>query len=86
LDAPSARRILARFRTHVDEGRYRILPVQVPQYEAARRWIEELSSPLRVLDALHLAVAAAHDLHVLTSDERLASAAGRVGVRRTLLP
>ncbi len=42
-------------------------------------------TPLRTLDALHLAVAHCHDLQVLTADQGMAEAGGELGVEVTLL-
>jgi hypothetical protein len=86
LDIPTARRILARFDADVLDSLYRIVPVAEREYRLARRWLEALSSPLRALDALHLAAASSNGLVLATCDRDLARAAEHFGVRNKLVP
>lgn len=85
LSAGAARAVLTRFRSHEEAGLYRVSPVEGAHYARARRWIETLRTPLRTLDALHLAVAARLGCVVLTADVQLARAARSLRVRRRLL-
>ena len=54
-------------------------------YEIARDWIGRFATPLRTLDALHLAICSSADGLLLTSDRGLAEAARRFGVRTKCL-
>lgn len=85
LGAAAGRAALAQFRDHEQTGLYRVLPVDGAHYARARRWIERFRTPLRALDALHLAVAAGSGRALLTADVQLAGAARRLRVRRRLL-
>ena len=85
MDAAVARRIFAEFRGHLAESRFNVVPIQAGEYALARGWIEEMSSPLRALDALHLAAASANDLALVTADRALAASARRLGVRCRLV-
>ena len=86
MEAAVARRIFAEFQTHVAEPRFRVVPIQAGEYSLACQWIEGLSSPLRALDALHLAAAFTNDLVLLTADKILAKSAKYFGVKHKLVP
>lgn len=85
LSAASARAALAQFHAHQSEGFYRLIPIERSHFDRARRWIETLRTPLRTLDALHLALAADSGSVLITADVRLARAASSLRVRRRLL-
>ena len=86
LAPAAARRIFALFQQHLAEPRFRLVPIQAAEYRLARQWIEALSTPLRALDALHLAAASNQGLNLLTADRVLAEAARTLGVRCRLVP
>ena len=86
MDAPSAHRILAEFKRHLSESRYHIIPIQAGEYTLAGEWIEDFTSSLRSVDALHLAAASNNNLTLLTADKILAGAARHFGVKRQLIP
>ncbi len=85
LDVEAAGRLLALFRLHVEEQRYRIVPVEARQYVLARDWIGCFSTPLRTVDALHLATAFSWGLQLLTADRSLARSAEHFGVEHVLV-
>jgi len=85
LDKDEARKIIALFEKHVRVPYYNMLSVRPRDYRQASKWISQFSSPLRVLDALHLAVAHANECRILTADQDLAKAARQFGVRYRLL-
>lgn len=78
-------RIFSEFRRHLTEPRFRVLPVQTSDYELAREWVARMATPLRVLDAIHLAVAFSNGLSLLTADEVLAASARHFGARCKLV-
>lgn len=80
-----ARRIFAEFRTHLAEPRFNFVPIQMAEYSLACQWFEGLSSPLRALDALHLAAAFTNDLVLVTADKVLAKSAKYFGVKHNLV-
>ena len=81
LDAATAGGALQRFFADVEAGAFTLLPLNDDQALAADDLIARLSLPLRTLDALHLAAAAAHGAASLaTADRRLATAAETVGL------
>lgn len=57
LQGSSAAIVLAEFQKHVSVEIYRVLPVEPEDYALARRWLGSFRSPLRTLDAMHLAIA-----------------------------
>ena len=86
LDGASAKRVILEFRRHLTESRFHVIPVQAGEYSLARQWIEDFTSSLRSVDALHLASASNHSLTLLTADKVLAAAARRFGVKRQFIP
>ena len=74
-------RIVTQFRLHVTGAYYLRLPLTAVHYEIASDWIGRFTTPLRTLDALHLAVSFSSDAVLLTSDAGLAKAAKHFGVR-----
>ena len=80
LDKNDATRILAAFLSHLDSQLYTLAPLSDRHYKLARDWIGLLSNNLRSLDALHLALASAEDMVILTADQGLAKSANVLGV------
>ena len=85
LDVAAVTRILSMFRAHLADGYYRVVPIEAREYGLARDWIGRFTTPLRTLDALHLAAAFANDLEMLTADKPLARAARHLGVECRLI-
>ncbi|MFP4326282.1 MAG: type II toxin-antitoxin system VapC family toxin [Desulfonatronovibrio sp.] len=75
LGPVDANRILTKFTSHAEAGLYRIIPLEKAHYQLAKGWISLLTTPLRTLDALHLAIASSEELELVTSDESFFSAA-----------
>lgn len=80
-----AERILSLFRLHLEERRHRILPIDAATYALACDWLARFSTPLRTVDAIHLAVAFANDLKLVTADKGLARSAKHFGVKHKLI-
>ena len=80
-----AERIAALFFSHIQEGLYRRLFVSEQHFRQARDWLQRFQTPLRTLDALHLALAADANLHLVTADKALAISANGLGVAVQLL-
>ena len=78
-------RILDTFQSHIDASMYTHLILDSRHYRLARSWILRLSTHLRTLDALHLAVSAASDLELITADSRLAESATKFGIAVKLI-
>lgn len=85
LSEADARKVLLMFRSQLAGGYFRRLAIQAQHYQLASDWIETFKSPLRTLDALHLAVAATENLPLATSDKALAQAAKRLGTESILV-
>lgn len=85
LDRVDAARILAEFRGHLSQGLYGIAQITPVHYAMAAAWIGTLETPLRALDAIHLAVAAENNEQVVTSDRVMAAAARHLKVPCRLL-
>ena len=81
----AAENIFRLFRLHLAQARYRVVPVDGADYVRVREWIAQLRTPLRVLDALHMAVAQAHGLTLITADQGLAAAASALGTEHELI-
>ena len=85
LSDADANRIVTQFRIHLDDGCFRVFPVENEHFELARDWIGQFVTPLRTLDALHLALCFASDAVLLTADAELGRAARHFGVRTEFL-
>jgi len=68
-------KIMAEFQSHADRNLFIVIPVQPLHYQIAKDWITRFTTPLRTLDALHLAVAFSNNLTILTSDRKLGDSA-----------
>ena len=62
-------------------GYFERLALGAQHYQLAADWIEALRSPLRALDALHIAVASVEGLPIATADRHLARAAKSFNVK-----
>ena len=85
LSQEDAISILSLFHTHIDEKSYQYLSIQSKHYTTAMNWIAEFNTPLRTLDALHLAIAAQNKAPLLTADIKFAKSAKTLGVDVTLI-
>ena len=74
-------RILSYFQLHIKNKIYRNFPIMEKDYELAQNWIGNFQTPLRTLDALHLAVAFSNNLELVTSDILLAESGNRLGIK-----
>ena len=80
-----ARRVGEQFLDHLQAAMYARIAVQRRHYETARGWLARFTSPLRALDALHLAIADAERLRLVTADQGLSRSARSLGVAVTLV-
>jgi len=78
-------RILDEFQSHIDASMYTYLILDSRHYRLAKSWISRFSTPLRTLDALHLAVSAVSDTALITADNRLAESAAKLGIEAKLI-
>ncbi|NOY70739.1 MAG: type II toxin-antitoxin system VapC family toxin [Deltaproteobacteria bacterium] len=85
LGNADANRILAKFTSHVEAGLYRMVPVENHHWRLARGWIGLFTTSLRTLDALHLAIASAEELQLITSDKQFYQAAEMFAVDARLV-
>jgi predicted nucleic acid-binding protein len=88
LSSVDAKRLMTQFLTHVQDGFYTRISVEPLHFDKARDWISILETPLRTLDALHLAIADSKKLRLVTADKTLANAANtfEVDVQFLALP
>ncbi len=80
-----AEMILSLFQTHIDQKSFIYLPIQTKHYSIAKKWIAQFNTPLRSLDAIHLAIAYKKNITILTADAKLADSAKILGVDVRLL-
>jgi uncharacterized protein len=80
IETEAAREIANRFQDDLKQGFYTRMEVEPIHYNLARDWIGQFDTPLRTLDALHLAIASAHEIRLVTADGGFAESARRVGV------
>ena len=75
-----ANRIFSRFQSHLESGFFDRLSVVDVHYQTAKSWISQFVTPLRTLDALHLAITSTNNLTLVTADQQLAGAADHFGI------
>ncbi|MBX3169980.1 MAG: type II toxin-antitoxin system VapC family toxin [Candidatus Eremiobacteraeota bacterium] len=80
LDPTAANRVLSLFEVHKSAGAYQWREVGPAEYQLARQWVSRLTTPLRTLDSLHLAVAFTNGISLLTADFKLSRVANELGV------
>lgn len=85
LEMADGNRIIAKFQSHLDGGLFTVISVQNHHWRLARGWIGLFNTPLRTLDALHLAIASDGDLELITSDKYLYQSAEILGVTASLV-
>ncbi len=85
LSHEGGNKIVTIFQSHIDQKSLINLPVLNNYYSTARDWISRFSTPLRTLDALHLAIAHSNSLPFVTADTRLANASKFFGIETTLI-
>jgi len=86
IEESSALLIFSRLQADLAESKYRIVSIRSAEYGLAREWLTQLASPLRVLDALHMAATLSNGLTLVTADKALAQAADHFGVKHRFLP
>ena len=74
-------KIIALFQAHVSQGLFQKIVVGQEHFQIARAWVAQFTTPLRTLDALHLAIATTQKAYFFTSDLLLVKAARHLGVR-----
>ena len=85
MDRAAALRIFSELQLHLAEPRYRVVAIGETDYILARDWIAQMVTPLRVLDAIHLATAFSNGLTLVTADKVLAESAEHFGIKRKLI-
>ncbi len=78
-------KIVAKFLSHLNDHFYSRIPIESHHYALARDWISQFSTPLRSLDAIHLALASSSGATLVTADEGLAESAEILAVDVLLL-
>ncbi len=85
ISQEDAKGIVKRFQADINSGFYTRIALEQVHYNLARDWISRFETPLRTLDALHLAIAAEQNLCLVTADEALAVSAKTFGVEVQIL-
>jgi len=75
MDPKDGSRVVSKFLSHLDDHLYTRPSIESHHYTLARDWIGQFSSPLRSLDAIHLAIASSLGLTLVTAVEGLAKSA-----------
>jgi uncharacterized protein len=80
LSSADGNKIVSQFHAHIEQHLFKWVAIELLHYQTAKGWIAQFATPLRTLDALHLAVASSHNLTLVTADAQLAAAARNFGV------
>jgi uncharacterized protein len=81
----SAKSMWEQFNFHRTKGYYSIKSLEQSHYTMAAFFIMQLKTPLRTLDALHLAIAHESSARIVTADQVLSKAAERFGISNILI-
>ncbi len=85
MDAKTARKISAKFLSHLEGNYFHCLPVAANHYSLAGNWISQFTLPLKSLDALHLAIASCENFIIVTLDHQLYQNARKLDIEAMLL-
>lgn len=85
IDPKMARKISAKFLSHLEGKYFNCLQVAANHYSLAGNWISQFTLPLKSLDALHLAIASCEDLSIVTLDHQLYQNARKLDIEAILL-
>lgn len=85
LNVKHAHQVMNLFDFHLRRLRYHFLPIEDSELIRAKRWIRVFDVPLRTADAIHLSIAFAHSIRIVTGDKELARAAKYHGVNYILI-
>ena len=85
MDAKTARKISAKFLSHLEGKYFHCLPVTANHYSLAGNWISQFTLPLKSLDALHLAVASCEDFSIVTLDQQLYQNARKLDIEAIMI-
>ena len=80
LPREDAQFLIHSFHVHKDDGLFHFAPITSTIFTTASRWLAECSTPLRTLDALHLAIAQAANVPILTADKPFIQSAQQLGI------
>ena len=85
MDASSASKVFHQFQIHLASNHYELLLLSSQQYALARDWLTSFTTPLRALDALHLAIASSSLRTLITADKSLAHSAQQLSIKCQLI-
>lgn len=85
ISSAAGNKIINLFQSHLDHNLYQWVAIDHHHYRKALSWISQFNTPLRTLDALHLAIVATENATLVTADRQLADAARVYGVEFILI-
>ena len=85
LSREDGNRVIGRFQSHIKNRLFRWIPVEHQHFQMAKNWISQFNTPLRTLDALHLAITSMNNLSLFTADFKLAESARLFGVEASMI-
>jgi predicted nucleic acid-binding protein len=85
LTAQDAAKVRNHFIAHLNEGIYRRTSLGAHHIMRAREILGSFTTPLRTLDALHLAMATSEKFRLITADETFAQAARKFSIKTTFV-
>lgn len=85
LSIESAQVVLGELDRRIDQGDFVMRDVEMTHYRLAYDWLSRFKTPLRTVDAIHLAGAAELGAKLVTADQMLARSAKLLGVACQLI-
>lgn len=83
ISREAGQQVISQFQLHVRGHVFYMQSLMQREYELARDWIGKFQTPLRTLDALHLAVAFSNKLELVTNDSLFTKSAQKLGIKVT---
>lgn len=85
ISPEDGQQILSLFQLHVKDNVFQMFPVMQREYELGRDWLGNFQTPLRTLNALHLAVVFSNQLQLVTADSLFSKSAKKLGITVKLI-
>lgn len=85
LGRQAAAAVFGEFQAHQRAGYFEVVETGAADFGLARDWLMRFSTPLRALDAMHLAAAFVNSLEIVTADKQLYASARSLAVKCTLV-
>jgi uncharacterized protein len=85
IEEPQAALIENTFEQDIRAGLYRVQSLAPVHYQKAEKWLSARKTPLKTLDAIHIACCWSFHAKLITCDRTMHDAAGMLGLESVLI-